>query len=143
MKVTKHYESDHVMLHVGAVILLGAFMWVLCDYQSALISMLVYVVLTIMRMMGKEEGQKEMNDECLKNFIEGAAKVVKDTDLAMKALGIDEETQQNIRKARNIVHAAHCMDMPVPDKIVFRKETEPQPPSFEEAQGETGTNVAD
>lgn len=135
--------KTEIMLHVGAVILLGAFMWVLCDYKSALISMLVYVVLTVMRMMGKDEGQKEMNDECLKNFIEGAARVVKDTDLAMKALGIDEETQEKIRKAREIVHKAHCADLPVPDKIVIRKETEPQPPSSEEAQGETGTNVAE
>ena len=84
-----------------------------------------------------------MREKCLENFIEGAAKVVKDTDLAMKALGIDEETQENIRKAREIVHKAHCADLPVPDKIVIRKETEPKPPSFEEAQGETGTNVAD
>ena len=84
-----------------------------------------------------------MREKCLENFIEGAAKVVKDTDLAMKALGIDEETQEKIRKAREIVHKAHCADLPVPDKIVIRKETEPQPPSFEEAQGESGTNVAD
>ena len=135
--------KTEIMFHVGAVILLGAFMWVLCDYKSGLLSMLVYVVLTVMRMMGKDEGQKEMNDKCLENFIEGAAKVVKDTDLAMKALGIDEETQEKIRKAREIVHKAYCADLPVPDKIVIRKETEPQPPSSEEAQGETGTNVAE
>ena len=84
-----------------------------------------------------------MREKCLENFIEGAAKVVKDTDLAMKALGIDEETQEKIRRAREIVHKAHCADLPVPDKITIRKEAEPQPPSFEEAQGETGTNVAD
>lgn len=83
-----------------------------------------------------------MREKCLENFIEGA-QVVEDTDFAMKALGIDEETQEKIRKYREIVHKAHCADLPVPDKIVIRKETEPQPPSFEESQGETGTNVAD
>ena len=139
----KKETKIEIMLHVGAAFLLGVFMWALCDYKAALISMLLYAVLIVVRMMGKQEGQKEMHDECLKSFIEGAARVVKDTDLAMKALGIDEETQEKIRKAREIVHKAHCADLPVPDKIVIRKETEPQPPSFEEAQGETGTNVAD
>ena len=132
-----------IALHIVAMIILAAFMWALADYKAALISLLVYVACAAIREMGKQEGQKEMHDECLNSFIEGAAKVVKDTDLAMTALGIDEETQENIRKAREIVHKAHCADLPVPDKIVIRKETEPQPPSFEEAQGETGTNVTD
>ena len=132
-----------IALHIVAMIILAAFMWALADYKAALISLLVYVACAAIREMGKQEGQREMHDECLKSFIEGAAKVVEDTDKAMKALGIDEETQQNIRKAREIVHKAHCADFPVPDKIVIRKETEPQPPSFEESQGETGTNVAE
>ena len=132
-----------IALHIVAMIILAAFMWALADYKAALISLLVYVACAAIREMGKQEGQREMREKCLENFIEGAAKVVKDTDLAMKALGIDEETQEKIRKAREIVHKAHCADFPVPDKIVIRKETEPQPPSFEEAQGETGTNVAD
>ena len=125
------------------MIILAAFMWALADYKAALISLLVYVACAAIREMGKQEGQREMSEKCLENFIDGATRVVKDTDIAMKALGIDEETQEKIRRAREIVHKAHCADLPVPDKIVIRKETEPQPPSFEEAQGETGTNVAD
>lgn len=132
-----------IALHIVAMIILAAFMWALADYKAALISLLVYVACAAIREMGKQEGQREMREKCLENFIEGAAEVVKDTDFAMKALGIDEETQEKIRKAREIVHKAHCADLPVPDKIVIRKETEPQPPSFEESQGETGTNVAD
>ena len=132
-----------IALHIAAMIILAAFMWALADYKAALISLLVYVMMAAIREMGKQEGQRKMREKCLENFIEGAAKVVKGTDLAMKALGIDEETQEKIRKAREIVHKEHCADLPVPDKIVIRKETEPQPPSFEEAQGETGTNVAD
>ena len=132
-----------IALHIVAMIILAAFMWALADYKAALISLLVYVACAAIREMGKQDGQREMREKCLYNFIEGATKVVRDTDLAMKALGIDEETQEKIRKAREIVCKAHCADMPVPDKIVIRKETEPQPPSFEEAQGETGTNVAD
>ena len=132
-----------IALHIVAMIILAAFMWALADYKAALISLLVYVTMVAIGEMGKQEGQRKMREKCLENFIEGAARVVKDTNLAMKALGIDEETQEKIRKAREIVHKAHCADFPVPDKIVIRKETEPQPPSFEEAQGETGTNVAD
>ena len=126
-----------IALHIVDMIILAAFMWALADYKAALISLLVYVVCVAIREMGKQEGQREMREKCLENFIEGAAKVVKDTDLAMKALGIDEETQERIRKAREIVHKAHCADLPVPDKIVFGKEIEPQPLSFEEAQGES------
>ena len=132
-----------IALHIVAMIILAAFMWALADYKAALISLIVYVACAAIREMGKQEGQREMREKCLENFIEGAAKVVKDTALAMKALGIDEETQEKIRRAREIVHKAHCADLPVPDKITIRKETEPQPPSFEEAQGESGTNVAD
>ena len=132
-----------IALHIVAMIILAAFMWALADYKAALISLLVYVACAAIREMGKQEGQREMSEKCLENFIDGATRVVKDTDIAMKALGIDEETQEKIRRAREIVHKAHCADLPVPDKIVIRKETEPQPPSFEEAQGETGTNVAD
>lgn len=126
-----------IVLHIVAMIILAAFMWALADYKAALISLLVYVACAAIREMGKQEGQREMREKCLENFIEGAAKVVKDTNLAMKALGIDEETQEKIRKAREIVHRAHCAGLPVPGKIVIRKETEPQPPSFEESQGES------
>ncbi len=126
-----------IALNIVAMIILAAFMWALADYKAALISLLVYVAFVATREMGKQDGQKEMREKCLENFIEGAARVVKDTDLAMKALGIDDETQEKIRKAREIVHKAHCADLPVPDKIVIRKETEPQPPSFEESQGES------
>ena len=132
-----------IALHVVAMIILAAFMWALADYKAALISLLVYVAMAAIREMGEQDGQREMREKCLENFIEGAAKVVEDTDAAMKALCIDEETQQNIRKAREIVHKARCGGFPVPDKITIRKETEPQPPSFEESQGESGTNVAD
>ena len=132
-----------IALHVVAMIILAAFMWALADYKAALISLLVYVAMAAIREMGKQDGQREMREKCLENFIEGAAKVVEDTDAAMKALGIDEETQQNIRKAREIVHKARCGGFPVPDKINIKKETTPQPPSFEESQGEQGTNVAD
>ena len=132
-----------IALHVVAMIILAAFMWALADYKAALISLLVYIAMAAIRETGKQDGQREMREKCLENFIEGAAKVVEDTDAAMKALGIDEETQQNIRKAREIVHKARCGGFPVPDKITIRKETEPQPPSFEESQGESGTNVAD
>ena len=125
-----------IALHIVAMIILAAFMWAFADYTSALISLLVYVACVAIREMGKQDGQKEMYNECMKNFIDGAARVVKDTDLAMKALGIDEETQEKIRRARKIVHKAHCADLPVPDKIVIKKGTKPQPPSFEEAQGE-------
>ena len=131
-----------IALHIVAMIILAAFMWALADYKAALITLLVYVVCAAIREMGKQEGQREMSEKCLESFIEGVTKVVKDTDLAMKALGIDEKTQENIRKAREIICKAHGADLPVPDKIVIRKETEPQPPSFEEAQGESGTNVA-
>ena len=131
-----------IALHIVAMIILAAFMWALADYKAALISLLVYVICAAIREMGKQEGQKEMHDECTKNFIAGAANVVEDTDLAMKALGIDEETQDKIRRARVIIHKAHCADLPAPNKIVIRKETEPQPPSFEESQGESGTNKA-
>ena len=139
----KRETKESIVFHAIAMIILGAFMWALCDYKAALISLVVYVSMAAVRQLGKQDGQKEMRDECLKHFIEGAAKVVEDTDNAMKALGIDEETQQKIRKAREIVHKARCGGFPVPDKIVIRKETEPQPPSFEESQGESGTNVAD
>ena len=132
-----------IAIHVVAMIILAAFMWALADYKAALISLLVYVALAAIREMGKQDGQREMREKCLENFIEGAAKVVEDTDAAMKALGIDEETQQKIRKAREIVHKARCGGFPVPDKITIRKETEPQPPSFEESQGESRTNDAD
>ena len=126
-----------IALHIVAMIILAAFMWALADYKAALISLLVYVACVAIREMGKQDGQREMREKCLENFIEGAAKVMKDTDLAMKALGIDEETQEKIRKAREIVHKARCANLPVPDKIVFGKETEPQPPSFEESHGES------
>ena len=125
-----------IALHIVVMIILAAFMCALADYRAALISLLVYVACVAIREMGKQEGQKEMHDKCLKHFIEGAERVAQDTDLAMKALGIDEETQEKIRRAREIVHKAHCADLPVPDKIVIRKETEPEPPTFEEAQGE-------
>ena len=126
-----------IALHIVAMIILAAFMWALADYKAALISLLVYVACAAIREMGKQEGQREMREKCLESFIEGAARVVEDTDKAMKALGIDEEVQEKIRKARGIVHKARCADLPVPDKIVIRKETEPQPPSFEESQGES------
>ena len=111
-----------IALHIVAMIILAAFMWALADYKAALISLIVYVTCAAIREMGKQEGQREMREKCLENFIEGATRAVKDTDLAMKALGIDEETQEKIRKAREIVHKAHCVDLPVPDKIVIRKE---------------------
>ena len=126
-----------IALHIVAMIIMAAFMWALADYKAALISLLVYVACAAIRKMGKQDGQREMRKKCMESFIEGAARVVEDTDKAMKALGIDEEVQEKIRKAREIVHKAHCADLPVPDKIVIRKETEPQPPSFEEAQGES------
>ena len=113
-----------IALHVVAMIILAAFMWALADYKAALISLLVYVACVAIREMGKQDGQREMREKCLESFIEGAAKVMKDTDLAMKALGIDEETQGKIRKAREIVHRARCADLPVPDKIVIRQKIE-------------------
>ena len=132
-----------IAIHVVVVILMGALFWAMCDTKSAIISMCTYTILALWKAWGKMEVRAEMEKKCLYNFIEGAAKVVTDTDAAMKALGIDEETQQNIRKAREIVHKARCGGFPVPDKINIKKETTPQPPSFEESQGEQGTNVAD
>ena len=78
-----------IALHVVAMIILAAFMWALADYKAALISLLVYAAMAAIREMGKQDGQREMREKCLENFIEGAAKVVEDTDAAMKALGID------------------------------------------------------
>ena len=127
-----------IALNIVAMIILAAFMWALADYKAALISLLVYVSCVAIRETGKQDGQREMREKCLESFIEGATKVLKDTDLAMKALGIDEETQKKIRKAREIVHKAHCADLPVPDKIIIRKETEPDNPLQESS--DSGVN---